>query len=171
MSKSNSLKDFLSCCWHKTFCLACCLFRNNNKFSFFWGGGGVASLFVKLKIYCEIVRGNIHSMSSCIKQVWLVMLINFCLLHLPCLGSLCWLSATVSSERATSSLSGAGGNFLHTSNWTKCLSNSEPSYTDQIIIQTRCQQRFFTSLFLFCSLRRLLVDFMILPGLFKLPNA
>lgn len=110
-------------------------------------------------------------MSSCIKQVWLVMLINFCLLHLRCLGSLCWLSATVSSERATSSLSGAGGNFLHTSNWTKCLSNSEPSYTDQIIIQTRCQQRFFTSLFLFCSLRRLLVDFMILPGLFKLPTA
>ncbi|KAM7396733.1 hypothetical protein PAMP_019750 [Pampus punctatissimus] len=28
---------------------------------------------------------------------------------LTCLGSLCWLSATVSSERATSSLSGAEG--------------------------------------------------------------
>lgn len=84
-------------------------------------------------------------MSSCVKQVWLVMLINFCLLHLQYLGSLRWLSATASSERATSSLSGAGGNLLHTSNWTKCLSNSEPSYTDQIIIQTRCQQRFFTS--------------------------
>lgn len=84
-------------------------------------------------------------MSSCVKQVWFVMLINFCLLHLRYLGSLHWLSATASSERATSSLSGAGGNLLHTSNWTKCLSNSEPSCTDQIIIQTRCQQRFFTS--------------------------
>lgn len=40
-----------------------------------------------------------------------------------------WLSATVSSGRATSSLSGAGGNLLHISNWTKFLSNSEPSYT------------------------------------------
>lgn len=81
-------------------------------------------------------------MSSCVKQVWLVMLINFCLLHLQYLGSRLWLRATVSSERATSSLSGAGGNLLPTSNWTKCLSNSEPSYTNQIIIQTRCQQRF-----------------------------
>lgn len=85
--------------------------------------------------------GNIHSMSSSVKQVWLVMLINFCLLHLRCLGSLGWLRAIVSSERATSSLSGAGGNLLHTSNWTKCLSNSQPSYTDHIIIQSRCQQR------------------------------
>lgn len=100
-------------------------------------------------------------MSSCVKQVRLVMLINFCLLHLQCLGSLRWLSATASSERATSSLSGAGGNLLHTSNWTKCLSNSQPSYTDQIIIQTRCQQRFFTSLFPSCSLLHLLVDFQI----------
>lgn len=99
----------------------------------------------------EFNWGNIHRMSSCVKQVWLVMLINFCLLHLWCLGSLHWLGATVSSERATSSLSGAGGNLLHTSNWTKCLSNSEPSYTDHIIIQTRCQQRFFTSLFPSCS--------------------
>lgn len=70
------------------------------------------------------------------------MLINFCLLHLQYLGSLGWLGATASSERATSSLSGAGGNLLHTSNWTKCLSNSESLYTDQIIIQTRCQQKF-----------------------------
>lgn len=75
------------------------------------------------------------------------MLINFCVLHLRCPGPRCWLGATASSERATSSLSGAGGNVLHTSNWTKCLSNSEPSYTHQIIIQTRCQQRYFTSFF------------------------
>lgn len=93
------------------------------------------------------------------------MLINFCLLHLQCLGTLCWLGATASSERATSSLSGAGGNLLHTSNWTKCLSNSKPSYTDQIIIQTRCQQRFFTSLFPSRSLRHLSVDFQIFPAL------
>lgn len=89
--------------------------------------------------------GNIHPVSSCVKQVWLVMLINFCLLHLQYLGSLRWLASTASSERATSSLSGAGGNLLHTSNWTKCLSNSETSHTHQIIIQTRCQQRFLTS--------------------------
>lgn len=90
------------------------------------------------------------------------MLINFCLLHLRCLGSLCWLSATVSSERATSSLSGAGGNLLHTSNWTKCLSNLESSYTDQIIRRTRCQQRFFTCLFpLFFSTASCLVNFQI----------
>src|SRR4029434_3034991 len=43
-----------------------------------------------------------------------------------------WLDATVSSERATSSLSGTGGNLPHTSNWTKCLSNLQPSLTDQI---------------------------------------
>lgn len=71
-------------------------------------------------------------MSSCVKQGWIVMLIKFCLLHLQYLGSLRWLSATAYSERATSSLSGAGGNLLHTSNWTKCLSNSEPSRTDQL---------------------------------------
>lgn len=73
------------------------------------------------------------------------MLINFCLLHLQYLGSLRWLGATASSERATSSLSGAGGNSPHTSNWTKCLSNLESLYTDQIIIQTRCQQKFLAA--------------------------
>lgn len=89
---------------------------------------------------------DIHPVSSCVKPVRLVMLINFCLLHLQYLGSLCWLGATAASERATSSLSGAGGNSLHTSNWTKCLSNSESSYTDQIIIRTRCQQKFLALL-------------------------
>src|SRR4029434_1454513 len=55
-----------------------------------------------------------------------------------------WLDATVSSERATSSLSGTGGNLPHTSNWTKCLSNLQPSLTDQINRPKRCQ--------CFCSL-------------------
>lgn len=35
-------------------------------------------------------------------------------------------------KRATSSLSGPGGNLLHGSNWTKCLSNSRPSLTGRI---------------------------------------
>lgn len=83
-------------------------------------------------------------MSHRVKQVWPVMLINFCLLHLQCLGSLRWLGSTASSERATSSLSGTGGNSLHTSNWTKCLSNSQTSYVHEIIIQTRSQQRFLS---------------------------
>lgn len=53
--------------------------------------------------------GNIHPVSLRVKQVWPVMLINFCLLHLQYLGSRRWLGSTASSERATSSLSGTGG--------------------------------------------------------------
>ena len=147
------------------------VFLPNAKYfcsAFCWGCNLVC---VELKYSMKRFNwGNIHSMSSCVKQVWLVMLINFCLLHLRCLGSLRWLSATVSSERATSSLSGAGGNLLHTSNWTKCLSNSEPSHTDRIIIQTRCQQRFpppFSPL----ALRRVFGSTPTLPVLCRFSNS
>lgn len=64
------------------------------------------------------------------------MLINFCLLHLQYLGSLRWLTSTASSERATSSLSPTGGNSLHASNWTKCLSKSETPHVHEVIMHT-----------------------------------
>ena len=73
--------------------------------------------------------------------------------------TLTWLCATVSSERATSSLSGTGGNLLHSPNWTKCLSNSSHHSTIRLSVRQGVNIGFSLACFLLTISLLLLFSF------------
>lgn len=75
---------------------------------------------------------TLFPLSFCIKDLPLIKLINNCWLVWIPWTSESWQAATSTFERSASSLSWTGWIFPHTSNWTKCLSNSLAFQREQI---------------------------------------